>query len=126
MDVMQLPEQPDYNAPDGSEIRLLPQTPAGGLAHCSLPAGRSSSAVRHRTVEEIWFVLGGEGQLWRKYGQTASITALRRGTAVKIPCQVHFQFRNTGTTRLEILISTMPAWPGPDEAVPVEGAATWS
>ncbi|MEK6283898.1 MAG: hypothetical protein AABN95_26395 [Acidobacteriota bacterium] len=32
-----LPEQYDYLAPDGSEIRLLPDVSGGGLAHCRLP-----------------------------------------------------------------------------------------
>jgi mannose-6-phosphate isomerase-like protein (cupin superfamily) len=31
-----------------------------------------------------------------------------------------FQFHNTTTQNLEILINTMSAWPGPDEAVLVE------
>jgi hypothetical protein len=30
------------------------------------------------------------------------------------------QFHNPTTHHLEILISTMPAWPGPDEAVLVD------
>src|SRR5260221_2729912 len=55
----------DYLAPDGSEIRLLPTYDNGGLADCRLSAGRVSSAVRHRTVKEIWYVLDGNGQIWR-------------------------------------------------------------
>lgn len=55
----------DYNnlAPDGSEIRLLHSMNGGGLVHCTLPAGRVSKPVYHRTIEEIWFFLGGQGQL---------------------------------------------------------------
>ena len=30
----QLPKDYDYLAPDGSEIRLLPEVAGGGLAHC--------------------------------------------------------------------------------------------
>ena len=29
--------KPDYAAPDGSEIRLLPTLKGGGLSHCTLP-----------------------------------------------------------------------------------------
>lgn len=54
-----LGESVDYLAPDGSEIRLLPSLPHGGLAHCTLRPGGVSKAVRHRSVEEIWYVLEG-------------------------------------------------------------------
>jgi hypothetical protein len=33
----QLPTDYDYLAPDGSEIRLLPEVGGEGLAHCTLP-----------------------------------------------------------------------------------------
>lgn len=125
MDTMQLPDAADYLAPDGSQIRLLPTTPAGGLSHCTLPPGKTSLPVRHQTVEEVWFVLRGEGEMWRKYGQTSTVVRLRRGTALKIPFQAHFQFRNTGADPLEVVIATLPAWPGPNEAISVEGAPGW-
>jgi mannose-6-phosphate isomerase-like protein (cupin superfamily) len=56
----------DYLAPDGSEIRLLLEGDAGGFAHCSLRQGACSRAVRHRTVDEIWLVIGGRGRIWRR------------------------------------------------------------
>jgi mannose-6-phosphate isomerase-like protein (cupin superfamily) len=61
----QLPEKVDQIAPDGSEIRLLMSLGGGGLCHCTLPAGKTSSAVKHKTVEEIWYFLAGQGELWR-------------------------------------------------------------
>jgi mannose-6-phosphate isomerase-like protein (cupin superfamily) len=125
MDTMQLPDVADYLAPDGSEIRVLPTTAAGGLSHCTLPSGKTSIPVRHQTVEEIWFVMRGEGEIWRRYGQTQTITQLRPGVAVKISFQAHFQFRNTGTDPLAMVIATFPAWPGPSEAVKVDGARGW-
>jgi mannose-6-phosphate isomerase-like protein (cupin superfamily) len=76
--------------------------------------------VRHKTVEEIWYFVQGEGQVWRKYGATAQVTDVRAGTALKIPYQAHFQFRNTGKKDLVFLIVTMPAWPGPEEAIEVK------
>lgn len=113
----------DCLAPDGSRIRLLPALKGGSLVHCSLPPGRVSSPVRHRSVEEIWYVLRGTGELWRKPAEVPSggVVAVGPGTAVDIPLGTHFQFRNTGADPLEIAIVTMPPWPGDDEAVPVSG-----
>lgn len=48
---LQLPIEYDYLAPDGSEIRLLRSMKGGGLAHCTLPPGAVSQAVRHKTVK---------------------------------------------------------------------------
>jgi uncharacterized cupin superfamily protein len=51
----------DYHAPCGAEIRQLLDMSGGGVCHCTLPPGRTSSADKHRSVEEIWYVLKGEG-----------------------------------------------------------------
>jgi mannose-6-phosphate isomerase-like protein (cupin superfamily) len=56
----------DYLAPDGSEIRLLIAGSAGSLCHCTLPVGGVCSAVYHKTVEEIWYCISGQGEVWRK------------------------------------------------------------
>ena len=53
------PLEPDVVAPDGSEVRLLLGLKGGSLAHFQLSPGEVSVAVRHRTVEEIWFFLAG-------------------------------------------------------------------
>lgn len=116
-----LPEKYDYPAPDGSEIRLLPQLEGGGLAHCTLPAGGVSRAVIHKTVEEIWYFLSGRGQVWRKLEAAEEVTEVGAGIALTIPTGTHFQFRNTGEKPLTFIIVTMPPWPGPEEAVPTEG-----
>ena len=111
----------DYLAPDGSEIRLLPTYDSGGLAHCTLPKDRVTSAVRHRTVKEIWYVLSGAGELWRSRAPDEEVVELVEGTCVTIPTGASFQFRTTGSVPLAILIGTFPRWPGPDEAEPVSG-----
>jgi mannose-6-phosphate isomerase-like protein (cupin superfamily) len=116
---LDLPWRADYLAPDGSEIRLLESVPAGGVAHCALPAGATSRAVRHGTVEEIWFVIAGVGEMWRE-GQEEAVH-LHAGRCVTIPIGVAFQFRSTGLQTLEILIGTFPQWPGADEAQPAAG-----
>src|SRR6267143_1482932 len=61
-----LPQVPDVVAPDGSDVRVLARTGRGGMAHFELAPGRASDAIRHRTVDEIWFVLSGRGEIWRK------------------------------------------------------------
>ena len=119
----------DAMAPDGSEIRLLTATGGGSMAHCTLPPGRTSQAVRHRTVEEVWYFLEGEGEVWRSAGgreeNTAGgreeITAVGPGLSLNIPLGTHFQFRNPGPGPLCFIIVTMPPWPGDGEAERVEG-----
>ena len=64
-DTKALPALRDAFAPDGSDVRLLLSLRGGGVAHFELAAGATSVAVRHRTVEEIWYFVGGEGQMWR-------------------------------------------------------------
>ncbi len=123
---MRLPAAMDAAAPDGSEVRLLPSMAGGGLAHFRLKPGRVARAVAHRTVEEIWYVLAGQGRLWRRLGDIQETVALEPGVAITIPVGTHFQFRNDGPDDLDILGVTMPPWPGPDEAYFVEGPWTAS
>ena len=117
---MAVPEVADLRAPDGSEIRLLPRLCGGSMVHCSLPPGEVSLAVTHRTVEEIWFVVEGNGQLWRRRGDREEVTDLRPGTAVTIPLGTRFQFRSAESDPLRFIIVNMPRWPGADEAVRVD------
>jgi mannose-6-phosphate isomerase-like protein (cupin superfamily) len=115
--------KPDYDllAPDGSEIRLLVQIRGGSLVHCTLRAGQVTQAVRHRTVEEVWYCTRGSGELWRRCTANEETIALVAGTAVSIPLGTDFQFRATGDVPLELVIATLPPWPGEHEAIPVEG-----
>jgi mannose-6-phosphate isomerase-like protein (cupin superfamily) len=116
METRSLPDRYDAIAPDGSEIRLLPATERGSMVHCTLPPGGISKAVAHRTVEEIWFFLEGEGQVWRSRNGVAEITDVQPGVGLTIPLGTHFQFRNVGDAPLRFLIVTMPPWPGEAEA----------
>jgi mannose-6-phosphate isomerase-like protein (cupin superfamily) len=117
-----LPDRFDLLAPDGSQIRLLPQLRGGSMVHCSLLPGAVTRAVRHRSVEELWYVLAGEGQLWRSDGLTEHVTSLRPGVALSLPLGTSFQFRTLGAEPLAVVIVTLPPWPGEDEAIPVPGA----
>lgn len=116
-----LPAEPDAVAPDGSDVRLLPGLAGGGMAHFELAPGRTSVAVAHRTVEELWFFVGGLGEMWRRQGDREEVVTVAPGVAVSIPVGTRFQFRALGTEPLAAVAVTMPPWPGPDEAHPVDG-----
>ena len=102
-------------------MRLLLGLSGGGLAHFELPPGHVSSAVAHRTVEEIWYILSGRGQMWRKQGDSEVTLDVYPGLCLTIPVGTHFQFRCSGFEALAAIAVTMPPWPGPSEAVPVAG-----
>jgi len=118
---MQLPATPDVTAPDGSDVRVLLRLGRGSMAHFELGPGQVSQAVAHRRVEEIWYVLGGRGEMWRRQGQRQETVPLRAGTCVSIPAGTHFQFRSAGAGPLAAIGVTMPPWPGEDEAYEVPG-----
>jgi mannose-6-phosphate isomerase-like protein (cupin superfamily) len=117
----QLPERPDATTPDGSEVRLLLSLTGGSAAHFTLAPGQTSVPVRHRTVQEIWFVVNGTGEMWRRDDQGEQTTPLAPGTCLAIPVGITFQFRCTGDHRLEVVGITMPPWPGDGEAMRGEG-----
>ena len=77
-----LPERPSEGAPDGSDVRIRLRLPGGGMAHFALGAGQVSRAVRHRTVEEIWYVLAGAGDMWRNQGDREEIMTLEPGVCL--------------------------------------------
>jgi mannose-6-phosphate isomerase-like protein (cupin superfamily) len=114
-------KEPDAYAPDGSEVRLLASLAGGSFAHFTLPAGATSAAVSHRTVEEIWYFVAGEGEIWRKHRGETSIVEVRPGVALTIPHGTDFQFRAGPQAPLCFVAVTMPPWPGPDEAFSVTG-----
>lgn len=111
----------DLHAPDGAEVRLLPSLAGGSMAHFRLAPGQTTRAVAHRTVEEIWYVVAGEGEMWRRQDDREEVVRLHAGIALTIPLGTHFQFRATGPEPLAVVAVTMPPWPGDDEAVFVEG-----
>jgi len=116
-----LPEHADAVAPDGSAVRVLLGLRGGGLAHFQLEPGETSVAVRHRTVEEIWYFTAGRGQMWRDDGEVAETVDARPGTCITIPVGTRFQFRAEGPEPLAAVGVTMPPWPGDGEAVRADG-----
>lgn len=119
-----LPTTPDVTAPDGSDVRILLRLAGGSMAHFELPAGRTSLAVAHRTVEEIWYIVSGRGEMWRKHEAHEEIVALEAGVCLTIPVGTHFQFRALGNAPLAAVGVTMPPWSGEAEAVRVKGKWT--
>ena len=119
--VRDLPDVFDVLAPDGSEVRILATSERGSMAHFKLHPGQVSIAIAHRTVEEIWYILAGQGEMWCGYDQVEELTPLRPGVSIAIAVGVKFQFRSLGETALEAVGVTMPPWPGVDEAVFVIG-----
>ena len=119
MQTMRLTRAAAQIAPDGSHIRKLIELHGLSCVHCTLRAGQTSKAIRHQSVEEIWFVLKGHGELWRKRRSAEQLVDLEPGLCVAIPRGVHFQFRNTGQGPLELILTTAPSWPGNAEAVRV-------
>lgn len=112
----------DVLAPDGSEVRVLVTATRGSMAHFRLPPGAVTKAVRHASVEELWYIVGGRGRIWRKDETGESVVEVTPGVSIDIPLGTAFQFRADGTGPLEIVGVTIPPWPGPDEAIFVEGA----
>ena len=120
-------------APDGSAVRLL-LTYEHGATRCSIvevsiTAGQASRPVRHRTVEEAWYVIEGEGEVWRcPPGASVAETPPMRvspGDALVIPTGWAFQFRATPDVALRFICVTMPPWPGMDEAVAETKGGPW-
>jgi mannose-6-phosphate isomerase-like protein (cupin superfamily) len=122
---MTLADAPIASAPDGSDVHVLLATGRGSMALFELAAGRSSDPVRHRTVEEIWYVVGGRGHIWRRSGPDETVTQLESGVCLTIPVGTAFRFRSLGPEPLRAVAVTIPPWPGGDEAEPVPDAPGW-
>ena len=116
-----LPDGPDHRAPDGSERRGLLGCDGGDVAHFRLPTNSTTPPVVHRTVDQVCFVLRGEGEIWRCRENTDEAVRVAAGTCLTIPRGTSWQCRNLGSTPLELLVGTFPRWPGPGEAVEAEG-----
>jgi mannose-6-phosphate isomerase-like protein (cupin superfamily) len=112
---MSLPKKRNVIAADGSEIRFLLAMGGGSTVHCTLrpdagsPPGVSFSTV-NVGIDEIWYFLEGQGQIWRKNDEGDDIKDVSPGVCLTIPANTVFQFRNTGRGPLAFLCITMPPW----------------
>ncbi len=121
---------PDVTAPDGSEIRLLidqrHQASAASMVEVTLPAGQVSRPVWHQRVEEVWYVLQGQGEVWRCPPNADPAfyapVSVKPGDSLVVPPRWRFQFSASDAEELRFLCFTVPPWPGDDEAQPAEFA----
>ena len=119
---------PDTTAPDGSEIRFLVDhrhsARQASLVEVTLPSGQVSRPVWHRTVEEIWYILEGSGQVWRcppdAGPESVAPVMVGPGDALIVPANWRFQFSADEGGPLRFLCYTSPPWPGPEEAQPAD------
>ncbi len=70
------------------------------MDHLLLPPGASDGVHRHLGVEEVYYVLDGDGEA-RVGGETA---AIHKGDAVPVVMTEPHSFRNNGTRDLEFMI----------------------
>ena len=118
----ELPEQADAKSPAGADIRFIMDGKTGNMIHSTVPPGQINRATVHETVAEFWYVLEGEGEIWRRDAGQERITSLVPGVSIDIPVGTAFQYRNVGAQPLKFICVTMPPWPGDHEASHLTGA----
>ncbi len=112
----------EARSPLGAHIKLLSKGDHGNMIHSTIPPGMTSLATRFKTIDEFWYILTGEGQIWRCYpGGVEEITTLVSGTAIHIPLGTKFQYRNESEEPVTFICIAMPAWSGNDECSLVDG-----
>ena len=116
-----LPDTAEAKSPAGAEIRFMMDGDTGNMIHSTVPANQINRATVHSTVSEFWYILEGEGEIWRDDGNSDSVTPLVSGTAIDIPVGTKFQYRNCGDAYLKFICIAMPPWPGDSEATHVDG-----
>jgi mannose-6-phosphate isomerase-like protein (cupin superfamily) len=116
-----LPARPDAKSPAGADIRFIMDGPRGNMIHSTVPPGQINRATVHATVSEFWFVLEGQGEIWRKDEGEERVTPLQAGVSIDIPVGTAFQYRNVADGPLTFICISMPPWPGDSEATHLAG-----
>ena len=116
------PAKADAKSPAGADIRFIMDGPTGNMIHSTVPPGQINRATVHATVSEFWFVLEGQGEIWRKDAVEERVTPLLPGVSIDIPVGTAFQYRNVGAGPLTFICISMPPWPGDSEATHLTGA----
>jgi D-aminopeptidase len=115
-------EAVQVTAPDGATVHILGRLDTASFARFSLKAGETSRAVVHRTVDEIWHVTDGAGEMWLKAADAEQVVLLKPGTCITIPVGTAFQFRANHADGVAAVAATMPPWPeAREEAIRVPG-----
>jgi mannose-6-phosphate isomerase-like protein (cupin superfamily) len=120
MKTVTLPAQPDDKSPAGADIRYLVDGKTGNMIHSTVPPHQINRATVHATVHEFWYILEGQGEIWRDDGLESGVTALVPGTSIDIPNGTAFQYRNVSDSDLKFICISMPPRPGESEATFVE------
>ena len=116
-----LPEHPDAKSPAGADIRYMMGSELGNMIHSTVPPHQVNKATVHATVSEFWYILEGQGEIWRDDGVESRITDLVPGTSIDIPVGTAFQYRNVSDVDLKFICIAMPPWPGESEATFIKG-----
>jgi mannose-6-phosphate isomerase-like protein (cupin superfamily) len=87
------------------------------MDHLLLPAGASEGVHHHPGVEEVYYVLNGEGEA-QVAGERA---AIHKGDAVPVLLNEAHAFKNTGAQDLELMILGIAAQKNVEETVLGEG-----
>lgn len=115
-----LPPAADAKSPAGADIRFIMDGATGNMIHSTVPPGQINKATVHETVNEFWFVLEGDGEIWRRDDDEEQITSRVPGVSIAIPVGTAFQYRNVGTSPLKFVCISMPPWRGDHKASHLE------
>jgi mannose-6-phosphate isomerase-like protein (cupin superfamily) len=104
------------HTPHGSEIRPLIDRTTSAITQCSLAEeillpGQEVTPHRHRTIEEIYYVVEGQG-LMTVGDEQREVSA---GDAIFIPPNHRHTLKNTGTEPVKLLLVCGPAFFYEDE-----------
>lgn len=111
MRIGRLDDAQAFTTKDGSRIRevagpvSLP-TANQSLAEATVPAGLSTDAHYHRTSEEIYHFVSGEGRMRLDDNEQP----VRAGDTVVIPPGTPHKLRNTGAEPLKLLCCCAPPY----------------
>ena len=99
------------HTPHGSEIRPLIDRTTSSVTQCSLaeemlPPGRAVTPHHHREIEEIYYVVSGQG-LMTVGDDTREVNA---GDAVYVPKGHRHTLRNNGTEPIRLILICGPAF----------------
>jgi len=121
MQTRSFPAAAEARSPAGAEIRYLLGGTTGDMIHSTVPPGQVNRATVHATVSEFWYVLSGEGRIWRRDATDEQTVDLRPGVSIDIPVGTAFQYRCDGDEPLTFICVTMPPWLGDSEATIIDG-----
>jgi len=114
MKVIRTSQRQAFVAPDGSEVRELARSPDTArnqsLAEATVPPGAETTEHFHRTSEEIYYFVAGEGRM--RLGD--EVGTVRSGEAVVIPPGTRHKLWNTGPESLVLLCCCSPPYSDED------------